>query len=92
MTNSLEKCTICGNDCNNGLPLSNGNVYHEDCYRELHNISTPFDEKIETINKEMFRFQELLNNEKSLGASIIRFFSGNEPKNSRVYFKYQFVK
>ncbi|MBN2415247.1 HNH endonuclease [bacterium] len=78
--NNDRICIICGLTCNTAQVLTNGKVYHRNCYEKVLHCLDKADSKIAECKREIYNLQQKIRAEETIRAKMSQFFSGHQSK------------
>ena len=73
-------CLMCQNQCVDGQVLSDGTVYHLECYRNAQERVSALEQQSTRQRSELHQVQRQMDHEKSLGETIKRWFSSGKSR------------
>ena len=74
-----NNCVICKSICRDAEILSNGSVYHKDCYENLHEKTKEIDARLYKFNQEVFQLEHEIHRAESVFGRIRNFLGGYKP-------------
>jgi len=73
-------CLICKKQCRDGQVLSDGTVYHLECYSNAQERVSALEQQSTSQKSELYQVQRQIDHEKSLGETIKRWFSSGKSR------------